>query len=164
MNQNIIIQSLLKFEQERFRREEERRKREEERFRREEERRKREEEERRKIEEERRKIEEKREERKEKWQKVGLIITVLGSLLTISYYTWWPAYYKEYCIISKIRKNFYKSTSFLSYCYENHRIPPMKRIEIPNQQILAIVTGESGIGKTTEICHLAKQLREGGET
>ena len=32
----------------------------------------------------------------------------------------------------------------------------------PNQPMLAVVVGESGIGKTTEICQYAKEIREAG--
>ena len=42
-------------------------------------------------------------------------------------------------------------------------LKPERRMNFtPNQSILSVVVGDSGIGKTAEICQYAKELREAG--
>ena len=96
----------------------------------------------------------------------GLLSTVIIGFAVVqlsqNWYTNW-----------QIRRKFEKSNSFLPFSkslnlnnqLENaHEAIEIKRLglsSIPTEN-LAIIVGESGIGKTTSICHYAKVLREQG--
>ena len=57
--------------------------------------------------------------------------------------------------------NFEKEKSFLNMLSpNNYEALKEHRIIIPEGPLLAIIVGQSGIGKSTEICQYAKSLRE----
>ena len=61
----------------------------------------------------------------------------------------------------KLMDNFEKEKTFLNMlATENYEAHKEQRIVIPKGRLLAIIVGQSGIGKSTEICQYAKTLRE----
>ena len=88
-----------------------------------------------------------------------IVSTALGSVLYIVGPQFWQDYYIPYLM----QKKFYNNYDFLSHLPKNYE-PSPERISFDSKKpLFAIVTGESGIGKTTEICHYAKQLKDAGE-
>ena len=64
---------------------------------------------------------------------------------------------------NKILDQFRKDEAFRKCLPENSDLKPESRMHFEhNESILSVVVGESGIGKSTEICGYAKELREKG--
>ena len=91
-----------------------------------------------------------------------------GGGLTIAIFLATPYYdvrFKEQSKTKMISDKFSEDDLFLRYL--SHKsieiLKPEQRMNFrPNEPTLTVVVGESGIGKTTEICHYAKELREAG--
>lgn len=79
------------------------------------------------------------------------------------YFFYGPSYHKKmerYERKKNLKNNFEKDESF-NYFSSNSFMPlDEERIHFPIEPLLSVVVGQSGIGKSTEICEYAKTLRK----